>query len=88
MRDDAGCHYYVVMTLLADPNKTKGLCTPHPTTVTSDHPLPTQHDGDVDLESPFLFSLLDQEEESRIVFSSSSPSFNRSRFIHFNVVQH
>ena len=33
--------------------------------------------GGVDVESPFLFSLLDQEEETHTVYHSASPVFDR-----------
>ena len=73
--------YYVVVSLLADPKNSQSMCIPQPTTFTSHAgPSVTSGGGGVDLESPYLFSLLDQEEETHIVqSSSSSPSFDRYR---------
>ena len=74
--DAADGNYYVVVSLLADPKGSHSRCTPHPTTLTSTSPPPPPPSvGVVDLESSYLFSLLDQEEETHIVHSSSSPSF-------------
>jgi hypothetical protein len=68
---------YVIVSLLADPNNSQSLCTPHPTTFLKGACPQLVADGEIDLESPFLFSLLDQEEETHLIHSSSPLDFNR-----------
>lgn len=91
--DAAEGSFYVVVSLLADPKKSQSLCTPHPTTLLTSKPSSSQSPSagavaavgtatavggsGVDLESPYLFSLLDQEEESHTVYHSASPCFDR-----------
>ncbi len=77
VKDAADANCYVVVSLLADAENSQSLCTPHPTThLTYSRPKPAEV-GDIDLESPFLFSLLNQEEETHILHSSSPLAFNR-----------